>query len=81
MSTLVWEDYVAYLKTDQAALYEGVVESAVAVAGEQYGAWPLWCVYLELKGRKGELGEQVRIFHTILKIPMRYNTTAKPNTL
>ena len=72
VSTLLWEEYVSYLEYDQAELYEEVAKSAVTVAGGQYGAWPLWSVYLELLGRRGQLVEQAGTFHTILRIPMRY---------
>ena len=82
MSSLLWEDYVSYLENDEAELYEEVAKSAVTVAGGQYGAWPLWTIYLELLGRRGQLAEQERTFQAILRIPMRYrHLTSHPSVI
>lgn len=42
MSTVLWADYLAFMETGSAEEFDDLVEKSVAVAGEQYNAWPLW---------------------------------------
>ena len=77
MSTVLWADYLAFMETGSAELFDDLVEKSVAVAGEQYNAWPLWKNYLDLLGQKGQMEEQVRVFKSVLKNPMRSLLQAK----
>ena len=77
MSTVLWADYLAFMETGSAEEFDDLVEKSVAVAGEQYNAWPLWKNYLDLLGQKGQMEEQVRVFKSVLKNPMRSLLQAK----